>query len=149
MTKSQPLAQQICLLSTNQTWQILNLSICAFFSTCISLGKLFLRFTQFGGSRTTFEFWYILWHILGEYSSVLKPSRWINLQVNWITLYQNNFVSKRPVTLPITCSYALRNFMLAKKFLVNDKITTSCPTNMPPKYQSNMTNLKFVHMCLL
>ena len=37
-----------------------------------------------------------------EYSSFVKPSSWNCLHLDWINLYRNDFVQKRPVTLVAT-----------------------------------------------
>ena len=39
--------------------------------------------------------------------------------------------------LPITLSYALWNLVLGNKLPVNDKMTASCPTNIPPSQALN------------
>ena len=88
--------------------------------------------------------------ISGAYFTCCLPLVWINFRQH---LHSTN-INTSAATLKCQLSpplihwgYKGRESLL--KFLVNDKITTSCSTNMPPKYQSNMTNLKFVHMCLL
>ena len=35
----------------------------------------------------------------GDYSSLFKPSTWNHLDLDWINLYQNDFVLKQMVTM--------------------------------------------------
>ena len=44
-------------------------------------------------------------NILGEYSSFFEPHMWNYLQLNWINLHQNDFVSKQPVTITTVLAF--------------------------------------------
>ena len=57
-----------------------------------------------------------------------------------ITLHKRDCVAAVLLVLlllPITLSYALWNLVLGNKLPVNDKMTASCPTNIPPSQALN------------
>ena len=71
--------------------------ICFFLFKVIFMQVVLIRSQALRLHENFDQFEYRL-HIWGEYPSFFKPSTWNCLHLNWINLYRNDFVKKRPVT---------------------------------------------------